>query len=65
MMAKKIMYSKIPIATQISAALAQLALLGFVPPLNAHTNNMMSPISGMAVISNVTNQSPTVKIGLF
>jgi hypothetical protein len=50
----------IPIAIQSSVAFAQLALLGFVPPLNAQTKSMMNPTRGMALINIVKNQSPVL-----
>ena len=56
---------KIPIASQIRHAFAQLALLGFVPPLKAQTKSIIRPINGIAQINNVRTQSPVLTIWLF
>ena len=45
-------------AAQARLAFAQLALLGFVVELKAHTNKRIIPTSGIAVRNRVKNHSP-------
>jgi len=60
---KKNTQSTIPITIHIKVAFAQLALLGFVPPEKAQTNNSIRLTKGITKRSMVTNQSPVVTGG--
>jgi hypothetical protein len=53
---------KTPIASHIRHALAQLALLGFVPPPKAQTKSIIKPINGIAQRNKVKTQSPVLTI---
>lgn len=64
---KRPTHKTIEMAIKISTAFAQLALLGFVPPPNDHTKNMMMFTNGIADTSRVMIQSPVeiTGVGLF
>ena len=55
--------STITTKKKTSVALAQLALLGGVLLLKAHTNSIMKPTSGMHESSIVMSQSPRLTVG--
>ncbi len=55
--ARIIIANAIPMASKIRVAFAQFAFEEGMLLLNAHTNNIIKPTNGMAVISSVINQS--------